>query len=411
MGSGIIHLAEFPEDALAIISLDDPTIKVGPKTFRKRILRWGRWSHPNAPGGVLDVNPAMGAVLVANFSAGVWDHVAVTKGHPKDEADALDKAAGHVLSLDVVNSGTADDGVYAIFQANDETAPKIGNEIKGCSGGIIPNYVDHELGGKGAVGPVLGHLALTNEPYIKDLGPFETAHLANKQRALLLSERTELPEDVAVTKEELIAKAKELGIDPKELATALGLDVAKLEADAAKAVELETKTTSLEAELEKLKKGDIPPVPEPPKVDPAVQAASDAARDELVAALGEALVGQKLIELAEGEKPTLASVVGAIAKAVQGGNAAGVTLAEQQFETKFRLAQSEGRATKAQKDGLKKAWVELGEETFDALTAHKIVELGEFGTQDDIDLSDPPGGGIDTAKEIDRYAELTKSLG
>lgn len=401
MSTGIIHLAEFPTDALAVISLDDPTTKVGPKTFRKRILRWGRWSHPNAPGGVLDVNPELATKLVANFSAGVWDHVAVTKGHPMGEADALDKAAGHVLALE-----HAPDGVYAIFEANDETAPKIGKEIKGCSGGIIPNYVDHEVGGRGEVGPVLGHLALTNEPYIKDLGPFEAAHLANKQRALLLSERTDLPEDHAVTKEELIAEAKKLGIDPKELASALGLDVAAMEAEA---TEQATKVTTLEAELEALKKGQLPE----PKVetDPAADAAAEKAEERLVAALGEALSGAKIIELAEGEKPTLASVVGAIAKAVQGANAAGVNLAEQKFDAAFKTACKEGRATKAQREGLHKAYVELGEETFAALTAHVIVDLGELGTQEDVDLSEPPGGGIDTAKEVDRYAELATTLG
>jgi hypothetical protein len=402
----------FPEDTLAIISLDDPTTKVGPRTFRKRILRDGRWAHPNAPNGVLEVDTHYMQRVIANFSAGIWDHVAVTKGHPKDAAEALDLAAGDVVALEEVRTGDPKvDGLYAIFVANADVAPKIGNEIKGASGGIIPNYIDHDLStNRGAVGPVLGHLALTNEPYIKDLGPFEAAHLANTQRSLLLSERTDLPEDLDMTKEELIAKAKELGID---LATALGLDVAKLEADAADVEKLKGEKTTLEAELEKLKKGEIPPVVEPPKpeLSDEAKAAAEAAKAEVVAALGEALVGAGVIELAENEKPTMAGVVGAIAAAVKGGNAAGVALSEQRFAHAFKTAVKEGRATVAQKEGLQKAWIELGEDTFEALTKNVIVELGELGTIDDIDLAEPPGGGIDTTKEVDRYAEMSKTLG
>lgn len=387
----------FPKDTLAVISLDEPATKIGPRTFRKRILRYGRWSHPKAPGGVLDVDLAYGQKLVANFSAGVWDHVAVTNGHPKDEADALDKTRGHVMALEADPSG-----VYAIFEANADTAPRIGSEILGCSAGLIPDYTDHEVGGKGEVGPVLGHLALTNEPYIKDLGPFEVAQLANTQRALLLSDYTPSPPEDPMTLAELVAKAKEDKIDPKELATALGIDVAALEAEAEKAKQVPT----LEAELEAMKKKGTPAPPAKAEGDE-----TPAGDGELVAALGEALAAAEIIELAEGEKPTVASVTEAIVKAVKGAQESTVTLAEARFETAFANKCREGKAIKSQHKALKDAYVNLGEETFDALTSVVLVDPSEIGTVDTTDLTEPPGAPLDVAAEVTRYAELAASMG
>lgn len=379
-------LLALPENQRAVIHLDnEAAVKVGPRTFRKRILRYGKWSHPNAPGGVLDVDLAYGQKLAANFANGVWDASPVTLGHPTTEAEAVKNATGGVQALE------ADaDGVWATFSVNAPTADKIdAKEIIGCSAGLIPSYVDHEVGGKGDVGPVLEHLALTNRPYIKGLGDFSPVHLADHGDAVLLSLHTEPQEDKPMERSELLTKAKEAGIDIEALEQAAA------------------KVPTLEADLATAKATPTAPTEE------AITAAKAEATSELVAALGEGLVGAGHIALSEGEKPTLAGVVGAIIGAISDGKTAQATLVLSEAEAAVDAAIAQGKALPASKDALVKVFLS-DKDTFAALIpAEAIVSLGELGhAGSGVNLSDPNSatGGIDTAAEIDRLAALAETV-
>lgn len=361
----------------AIIHLDDETAtKVGPRTYRKRILRYGKWHHAAAPGGILDVSPEYGAKLVANFNEGVWDTAAVTHGHPKDEKDGTLLSTGEVLGLE-----QDADGVWGIVKVSADTATKIdAGEIKGCSAGLIDNYVDHEVNGRGEVGPVLAHLALTNEPYIKGLGDFAPVQLADEGEAVLLSP-VDPKEEVPMDRAELLAAAKTAGID-----------IEALEASAAKVTDLEAKLAAA------------------PTTETVVEEATAAAQGELVAALGEALVGAQVITLAEGETPNLASVVKAITSAVADGKTAQATLLLSEAEGAVDAAIRSGKAVPAKRDALVKLALS-DRATFDALLPDEaIVPLGERG-HSGIDLEEPNGGaGLDHAAEIDRLAALADAL-
>lgn len=389
-----INLDDFKANQKAIIGLDDlaPT-QVGPQLFRKRVARYGSWHHKNAPDGLLTIDKTYAQQLADNFSQGVWPDVAVTFGHPKDEADAVKQSTGKVVGVEV-----AEDGYYNLVQVTAETAQKIKDgAILQCSMGIIPDYEEHEVGGRGKVGPVQNHLALTNEPYIKNLGDWLPVQMADAQDVVVLSEY-EAPKEAPMNEAELIAAAKELKLDPAKLATDLGLDIAAIETAARDKALADVATL-------------VPAKPDP-KGEAKPEAAKTEATKELVAALGEALASGGVITLAEGQEPTLADVVGAITTAVQSGKQANITLAEQQADAAVAKAIREGKALPAQAASLKKVWLS-DKETFEALLPKSpIVDFNEIGSQDQTDLSDPATatGGINASEEIDRYAKLAETM-
>ena len=376
----------FPENVTAIIDLDDKSAtKLGPRTYRKRILRYGRWQHDAAPGGILSVDRGYGRRLVENFTGKVFDTVGANIGHPKNDQERIATAAGDIVGLE-----DADDGVYATVTVPPKVAEDIDEgRIKGCSAGIIPEYVDKEIGGRGNVGPVLDHLAFTNKPYIKDLGDFSPVHLADDSKIVLLSLTTTTPpEGKTMDKTELIAKAKELGID-----------IEALEADAGK---LPALTTELEAA-----KAKIPAKP----VEEIAAEAKVAAGQELTTALAEALSANKLITLAEdGTKPSLSDVVGAIAKAIQEPKDA-LLLSEATADVDAKV--KSGHILPTQRDAMVK--VRLSDpDTFKALVPEKaIVDLAELGTtgapgaDGEVLLAD----GTPLADEVERFTKMAADLG
>lgn len=387
----------FPENVGAVIHLKDTPQKVGPRTYRKRILRYGKWFHKAAPGGVLAVDENYGKRLVQNFSAKVFDAVGVVKGHPKGDADAIDNAAGAVLALDDAG-GPDGPGVYATVMVSDDVAAKIDagdTSVVGCSAGIIPNYVDHEVNGRGPVGPVLEHLALTPTPYIKGLGGFAPVHLADNRSVVLLSASDDKDhlEDV-MERTELIAKAKELGID-----------IEALEADAQKVPGLEGELAEVKDKLEKA----------PAKTDADLEAVQSAAKEtavgEVVAALSDGMVKEGLITLSDGKAPTLGELVGSIASAIAEPRAA---LRLSEAEADVDAAIKEGRALPAARDSLLKVRLsEGGAELLKGILPDKpLVDLSELGTTG----ADDPGtvtlaDGTKATDEVERLVALAEEIG
>lgn len=388
----------FPENVGAVVHLKDAATKVGPRTYRKRILRYGAWNHKAAPGGVLTVDKSYGEKLVANFSAKVFDAVGVVKGHPKDDADAINNAAGAVLALDDAG-GPDGPGVYATVMVPEDVATAIDagdTSVVGCSAGIIPNYVDHERGGKGAVGPVLEHLALTPTPYIKGLGGFTAVHLADNHPVVLLSasDDTNHPEDV-MDRNELIAKAKELGVD-----------IEALEADAAKVPGLTSELADTKDKLEK-----APPAKTADEIAAETAAIKETAVGEVVAALSEGMVKEGLITLSDsGKAPTLGELVGGIAKAIAEPKAA---LRLSEAEADVDAAIKAGRALPAARDSLLKVRLsEGGDELLKGILPEKpLVDLSEIGTTG----ADDPGtvtlsDGTKADDEITRLVALAEEI-
>lgn len=375
-----------------VVHLRDAPTKVGKGIYRKRILRYGAWNHKSAPGGVLKVDRAYGDALAANFAGQVLDGVKIVKGHPASEAEALSLAAGDILGVEAT-----DDGVYAILQPSADAAAAIdAGDIVGCSAGILPDYTDHEVGGRGAVGPVLEHLALTNTPYIKGLGAFSPVHLAEDSPIVVLSlditDPTNDPEGKTMDRTELLAKAKELGID-----------IEALEADAGA-------KGSLEAELETVK-AELAKAPKPEAVTEAETTGAEKGEAAVVAALSEALGSAGLIKLSEGSTPDLKTVVSAVATELAAGRQSREALALSEAGHEVDELVRAGRILPAQREAMVKVCLS-DHDTFKALVPEKpVVDLSEHGTtgaptpnETTVALSD--GTAIDLADEVDRLLKL-----
>jgi len=147
------------------LNLSDSTaVELGEgNTFRKQILKIGKWHHWAADNGQLEITKAKISELVKNFKAGVLDSVPVPLTHTSDPA----KNTGVVKELI-----ETDEGLDAVIEIRDESiVEKIRKGlITAISASFDPNYLLKKT--KEFVGPVLLHAALVSEPYIKGMGKF-----------------------------------------------------------------------------------------------------------------------------------------------------------------------------------------------------------------------------------------------
>jgi len=191
--------------------------KIGPRLYRKHLLRYGAWVHPNDPAKKLEITPEFAAKLKANFDAAVLDAVPV----PGKHTDDWKANHGTTVGLEV----HPEKGVYALLQVDDEADKAITEgKLRGVSAGLAEDYLDKQKGQR--VGPVLRHVALTNVPYIKHLEGFErVANLSDDEQLILLAEVESPappappapPEEEPVDKEKALAFLKEQGIDVEAL--------------------------------------------------------------------------------------------------------------------------------------------------------------------------------------------------
>lgn len=189
------------------------------KLYRKQILKWGEFKHPNIPGAKLKVTEDMGKTLVRNFHDKVCDIVQVpVVGDDNAHTEDPFRNIGEVVDLSIDS-----DGVYAdIDVRNDDAASQLGKTLLGVSAMMHLNYTDTRSGEK--VGPTLLHTAVTNRPYITDLKDYEEIVAAsadtygNEAPLVFAAEQEQEDQEVKLTKEELIEALKEQhGIDVEAL--------------------------------------------------------------------------------------------------------------------------------------------------------------------------------------------------
>lgn len=210
-----------------------------PNIFRKQVLRYGRWIHPANSSKFFEVTRDFAEKMVANFKANIIEHVPLLNGG-HDVAPDANKGTVTALSAE-------DDGVYATVDfGKDDNLSDLAREkkIHGVSAQIDPDYLHKETGKK--IGPLFQHLALVQNPYIKNMRGFEQVMLANKEVADILEFSD--TENEMLTKEQLIAALKEQGID-----------VAKLQEDSKTVTSLSEKVTTLSKELDALKAAGVKP--------------------------------------------------------------------------------------------------------------------------------------------------------
>lgn len=137
------------------------------RLFRKMILPMGKsFVHPANPTKKIHVDETLAASLQRNFRDKICDIVQVPLANDQNQhvEDPL-RNIGEVT--DVVFD---DKGVYAVLDAR-KHADDLGSTLLGASALMHMNYTDTATGEP--KGPTLLHVAVTNRPYITDLGGFE----------------------------------------------------------------------------------------------------------------------------------------------------------------------------------------------------------------------------------------------
>jgi hypothetical protein len=185
------------------------------KTFKKHLLSYGQFAHPNIPGEKLSVDEAMVDTLISNFRSGVCDivQVPVVDDQNRHVEDPF-RNIGEVIDLT-----KEEDGLYATIDVRkNDAADNLGKTLLGISAMMHLDYTDTRSGEK--VGPTLLHAAVTNRPYITNLKNFEEVIAASvadtdgeAPRVLMA-----LTGEEHMTKEEMIASLRdEHGIDVEAL--------------------------------------------------------------------------------------------------------------------------------------------------------------------------------------------------
>jgi len=207
----------------------------GVKLYRKNILKFGKWVHPENKDIEFEITPDVVQQIANNFNAGVPHEAPVVLTHtddPKMKVGGIKTFIPTDKGLDCIMSVDDD-----IMNTNIESKEK----TPGVSCWLDLSYKDKQ--NNEDVGAVVKHVALVNHPYIEGLRGFEAVSLSegdaeeDKFVPLILSEKkTNFKKDdmPKISKEDAIKALK----DEHEI------DVTKLSED-------------LKALNEKIKSGEL----------------------------------------------------------------------------------------------------------------------------------------------------------
>lgn len=195
--------------------------------FRKHILNLGDLHYK---GRTLKLDEDWFNKVKANFESGVsMAQVPLADDQNRHSEDPM-RNTGEIIGIE--RQGNK---VYDLIDVRDpEAAQRLRDgRIMGASAFLHLDYEDSRTGKK--VGPALLHHCLTNRPHVLDLEPYEevvaaTAADTEGEYVVLAS-----PEEVRMTKEELIAALKDEH----------GIDVAALESAAAQRTDMNQLTAAL----------------------------------------------------------------------------------------------------------------------------------------------------------------------
>ena len=153
---------------------DAPLEQINGTQYRKMVAKFGKWVNPLFPIESMVLDKEWAEQVKANFDAKVIDRVPV----PRNHTDDVSANTGEVVELEI-----ADDGLYAIMEIRDwKTVADINDEIIfDVSISFDWNYVDTETGAEH--GPVLLHVALVNNPYLKGMSGFEKSEAQIEKEA------------------------------------------------------------------------------------------------------------------------------------------------------------------------------------------------------------------------------------
>lgn len=136
-----------------------------PMVFEKEVIRVGEWSRPGMPDEKFKVTLERMQQWVDNFDKGLLpEGVMITLGH--DTWNPM-SAVGVVTKLFIQGESLMARMEFMLS----EVAERVNKTIRGISMGLDMEYVDPKT--SVAYGEVIYHIALTNDPHIKGMAPFE----------------------------------------------------------------------------------------------------------------------------------------------------------------------------------------------------------------------------------------------
>ena len=182
------------------------------KKYKKEILHTGKWIHPNAPKGVLEVTSDYLKQLVENFK--LVPFVPVLRSHVTNvEAE---RNPTLILNKNINKLSIEGDKLFAEMEIEEKELDKY-NDV---SASIDPQYIDKSSGK--SVGAVLRHVAAVMNPYIKGMEGFTMLSENDKNYLINLSEIQEMAkkdpiiqevELEEVKTEEVVAETKEAEVE------------------------------------------------------------------------------------------------------------------------------------------------------------------------------------------------------
>lgn len=317
--------------------------KTSSRLFKKHILNKGTLLYPGASGGKVEIDDDFIDKMVQNFNNGVCDIVQVPLADSANRhTEDPDRNLGEVVGIE-----EQDGKVYALLDIRDEEkANKMGSTYLGASAQLFMDYTDTSTGQK--VGPTLGHVCITNRPYVTGLEEYEeiiAASADNKDEVVLLTPKephgdsenqtpTEKKEEprVATLNELLTELSLSHNINVKELqekAELAAADNVKLTQTVSETrEELEGQIASLTSENESLK----------------AQVETETPGESLLVKLSAALVESGTIKLSAGDTVSPDEIIDTIAGIVQNN-----------VELSAKVEEASKASAEATVDGLVKA--------------------------------------------------------
>lgn len=151
------------------------------KRFKKQICQFGEYVDPTNISKRMKLDKIFGRRLKENFDSGKYGYVSVPLGHPKNASEMAAWNRGEVVDLELT-----DDGINAILEVRDDDVVRSieNRNIPDVSMGFEMEYLNKKTGK--FVGPLLKHVGLVTDPYIKGMQRF--VPLADEIPAMLFSD-------------------------------------------------------------------------------------------------------------------------------------------------------------------------------------------------------------------------------
>jgi len=354
----------------------------GVKFYRKQILRFGTWRHPDNKDIEFDITPDVVRQISDNFAVGVPVEAPIVLTH----TDNPKMKVGGVKQFIPTN-----EGLDAIFSVDDTDVNKSILSTEKAPG--VSCWLDLAYKNKQSnkdVGAVVKHVALVNHPYIEGLGKFEAVSLSEDKEAEqfvpLVMREINLSEGEKMKLEELL----------KVLKDEHKVDVVKLQED-------------LKGLNEKVENGELIAKTDAPVLSgeliSQIKKKFKLSEDTSVEDAIKALVGsiEKSMVLSEGDKKENVKLQKEV-------DTLSLRLTEMDGEKVIDALIQEGKVLPAEKVAMLSAYTKE-KELFDSLIKPRtasLVELAEKGGKSD---ETPTDEEEKDKKMIDKQVELAEKEG